>query len=250
MRVGEVVKALRFVRDVLVEYVATEKHKREVAARHAAETARRRAEEAARKAEEAAAREAELKAAQERLLARQPKPTGRRRRGDAPLESTPLRSIHILPVDAVYNVSEAPPPSPPGGLPEGLPPGIVALLTQLQALDGALRDLFTVTDKTRAWFERIQADPRWGPLVVAASMAVSMLAPWLSSKMYRRSLLAANRREWDENYARVQQMFDGDWREKIRYMLWTNGQRQARQALAARSQVPTSAGLAPAMVWG
>ena len=246
MRLGEVVKALRFVRDVLVEYVATEKQKREVAARRAAEAARRRAEEA----EEAAAREAELKAAQERLLARQAKPTGRRRRGDAPLESTPLRSIHILPVDAVYNVSEAPAPSQPGGLPEGLPPGIVALLTQLQALDGALRDLFTVTDKTRAWFERVQADPRWGPLVVAASMAVSMLAPWLSSKMYRRTLQAAHRREWDENHARVQQMFDGDWREKIRYMLWTNGQRQDRQALAARSQAPMSAGLAPAMAWG
>jgi len=246
MRLGEVVKALRFVRDVLVEYVATEKQKREVAARRAAEAARRRAEEA----EQAAAREAELKAAQERLLARQAKPTGRRRRGDAPLESTPLRSIHILPVDAVYNVSEAPPPSQPGGLPEGLPPGIIALLTQLQALDGALRDLFTVTDKTRAWFERVQADPRWGPLVVAASMAVSMLAPWLSSKMYRRNLQAARRREWDENHARVQQMFDGDWREKIRYMLWTNGQRQARQALAAKSQGPAPVSLSAMMPWG
>lgn len=240
------VKALRFVRDVLVEYVATEKHKREVAA----EAARRRAEAAVREAEEVAAREAELKAAQERLLAQQPKPTGRRRRGDAPLESTPLRTIHIPPVDAVYNVPETPPPSQPRGLPEGLPPGLVALITQLQALDGALRDLFTVTDRTRAWFERVQADPRWGPLVVAASMAVSMLAPWLSSKMYRRSLLAARRREWDENYARVQQMFDGDWREKIRYMLWTNGQRRARLARAAGPQVPASAGLAPAMAWG
>jgi hypothetical protein len=246
MRLGEVVKALRFVRDVLVEYVATEKQKREVAARRAAEAARRRAEEA----EEAAAREAELKAARERLLARQSKPTGRRRRGDAPIESTPLRSIHILPVDAVYNVSEAPPPSQPGGLPEGLPPGIVALLTQLQALDGALRDLFTATDKTRAWFEKVQADPRWGPLVVAASMAVSMLAPWLSSKMYRRNLLAARRREWDENHERVQQMFDGDWREKIRYMLWTNGQRQARQALAAKSQAPAPVSLRATMAWG
>lgn len=37
MRLGEVVKALRFVRDVLVEYVATKKQKREVAARRAAE---------------------------------------------------------------------------------------------------------------------------------------------------------------------------------------------------------------------
>lgn len=246
MRLGEVVKALRFVRDVLVEYVATEKQKREAAAHRAAEAARRRAQEA----EEAAAREAELRAAQERLLARQPKPTGRRRRGDAPLESTPLRTIHIPPVDAVYNVSEAPPPSQPGGLPEGLPPGVIALLTQLQALDGAIRDLFTVTDKTRAWFERVQADPRWGPVVVAASMAVSMLAPWLSSKMYRRNLLAARRREWDENHARVQQMFDGDWREKIRYMLWTNGQRQARQALAAKAQGPAPVGLGAAMMWG
>ena len=44
-------------------------------------------------------------------------------------------------------------------------------------------------------------------------------------------------------------MFDGDWREKIRYMLWTNGQRQARQALAATSRAATES-LASAMVWG
>lgn len=234
-------KALRFVRDVLAEYLATEKRKRDAAAHRAAEAARC-------KAEEAAAREAELKVAQERLLARQPKPTGRRRRGDAPAESAPLRSIHVPTVDTIYNVSDGPPPSQPGGLLAALPPGVAALLTELQALDGALRSLFTVTDKTRAWFEKVQADPRWGPLVVGASMVVSMLAPWLSSKMYRRNLALAHRHEWVENRERVNRMFDGDWREKIRYLLWTNGQRQERQALAAKPQAP-AVSLAPSMGW-
>lgn len=35
-------------------------------------------------------------------------------------------------------------------------------------------------------------------------------------------------------------MFDGDWREKVRYILWTNGQRRDRAIRAA-----VSAGLSP-----
>lgn len=65
MWLREVVKFLRFARDVLAEYVATEQAKYD-AARQAAEAARRSAEEAARsEAEEAARRRATEAAAQD-----------------------------------------------------------------------------------------------------------------------------------------------------------------------------------------
>src|SRR5688572_27037096 len=115
MRFGDVLRTLRFVRDVLAEYAATEKLKREAAKQRAAEAAKR-------EAEETAAREAEWKAAQERLLAEQQAKQGRRRRRGEPVKaSVPLHSITTPPVqDAVYNVSQGTGPSP--GPLDGVPP--------------------------------------------------------------------------------------------------------------------------------
>ena len=122
----------------------------------------------------------------------------------------------------------------------GLPPIVVETLTQLQALDGAARSLLTSTDGMRAWFERVQAHPRWGLVVAGISMMLPMIVPRISSSIYFRKLQEAHDRRWLENRARVDRMFDGDWREKVRYILWTNGQRQARAVRAA-----VSAGMLP-----
>ena len=40
-------------------------------------------------------------------------------------------------------------------------------------------------------------------------------------------------RKQREYVQRIDRMLEGDWREKVRYILWTNGQRQARQAAMA-----------------
>lgn len=249
MKFGEVLKVLRYVRDVLAEYLATEQRKRDDATRRAAEAVRR-------KAEEAVAREAEMQAAQERLLARPTKPTGRRRsrRGEGPIESTPVRTMQLPPVtDAIFNVSEGPRPRSSGGphgLPQGFPPGLVALITQLQQLDAAIKNLFTVTDGTRAWFVKVQSDPRWGPVVGGLSMALSMLAQRISSRLYHRDVSMAHHRKVVDNCERIDRMLKGDWKEKIRYMLWTNGQRKDRAALAAQAEAPAPVALLSASGWG
>jgi hypothetical protein len=160
--------------------------------------------------------------------------------------STPLQPLPLPPVqDAVFNVSQGPDTTTQA--PGSMRSGLAALIEQLQALDGAVRALFTATDRTREWFERIQADPRWGTLVAAASMGLAMLAHRFSSYLYKRGLVEQMRRAWDENHVRVQRMFDGDWREKVRYLLWTNGQRRER-ALRAQGQAQVT--LAGASGWG
>lgn len=244
MTFREVIRVLRHMRDVLAEYVATEKRKRAEAKHQAEEVARR-------EAEEVAAREAELQAAQERLFARaveRPSARRRSRRGDGAKASAPLTTIPLPPVTTdIFNFEtlyEAPPP----GLHPGLPPNLVALFTQLDQLDAALRALFTVTDRTRAWFERIQAHPFWGSVVRGLSMGLATLTQRISSRMFHRERLAAHQRHVSENWERVRRMHAGDWKEKVRYILWTNGRRQERAALAAESE-PASTFAAAVAGW-
>ncbi len=260
MTFREVLRVLRHVRDVLAEYVATEERKRAEAKQRAAEARRFAAEAAARQAEEATAREAEMRASKERLIARATAtPKGRRKRGEAPRKtrSAPIRTIELPPVttDIYSNIAEpqeqpssVPLGSPPG-LPPGLPPQLVEMFTQLGQLDDAMRSLFTVSEGLNAWFERIQRHRHWGPLVVGLSMALSVMAQRVSSHMYHRNLFLAHQREIDDHAKRVDRMRKGDWKEKIRYMLWTNGQRQEREARAAQREAPAPVALLSAAGW-
>jgi hypothetical protein len=147
-------------------------------------------------------------------------------------------------VEAPVSVTRTAPSAAPGdvvaAMMAGLPPRVVEMLNHLQALDGAIRRLLTSTDWMRAWFERVQAHPRWGLVVAGASMMLPMIVQRTSSGTYFRKLQEAYDRRVSENCARVYRMLDGDWREKVRYILWTNGQRQARAVRAA-----VSAGLLP-----
>jgi hypothetical protein len=264
MWLREVVKFLRFARDVLAEYVATEQTKYD-AARQAAEAAKRSAEEAARReaeeaaqrrATDAAARDAERRSTRERQAQQTTLRRKQRRRGrqgapvTIPVHTSPELAARMAATPSDAEVPTAPTPAlaePPAApadmmaaLMAGLPPVIVETLTQLQALDGAVRSLLTATDGMRAWFERIQAHPRWSLLVAGVSMMLPMIVPRISSGIYFRKLQEAHDRRWSENRARVDRMFDGDWREKVRYILWTNGQRRDRAIRAA-----VSAGLSP-----
>ncbi len=236
MKFGEVIKVLRYMRDVLAEYMATERRK-QAAARHQAEAA------AQRRAEEAAAREAEMRAAQERLLAREmERPAARRRsrRGDGAKASVPLRAMPLPPVTTdIFNFEAAREPSLPG-LPPGLPPNLVALITQISRLDAALRDLFTVTEASRTWFENLQRHSVWGILMRSLSMGVAALSQRISSRMFHQKRLEAHQRRAAENWQRVRRMLDGDWKEKVRYILWTNGQRQERKAPPVEPEAPLS----------
>lgn len=230
MTFREVVKVLQHIRDVLAEYAATEQRKRT--------EAKQRAEaEARRKVEEAVAREAELKAAQARLLAQQEaaKTTvRRRRRGDGPRTSVPLES-RPLPTLASDVFAQGPadwgrdaPPSLPG-----LPPGILAVLQQLGRFHTALRDLFMATETSRRWFERTLAHKRWGLVVESLFSLVVALAENLARGLFRRERALAWLRKWDANEAQVDRMLEGGWKEKVRYLLWTNERRQERQAAIA-----------------
>lgn len=264
MWLREVVKFIRFARDVLAEYMATEQAKYD-AARQAAEAARRSAEEAARReaeeaarrrAAEAAAREAERRSAREQRAEQVTLKRKQRRRGrqgvpvTIPVHTSPELAARMAATPSDVEVPTTPTPTraaPPAApadtmatLMAGLPPIVVETLTQLQALDGAARSLLTSTDGMRAWFERVQAHPRWGLVVAGISMMLPMIVPRISSGIYFRKLQEAHDRRWTENRARVDRMFDGDWREKVRYILWTNGQRQARAVRAA-----VSAGVLP-----
>lgn len=228
MTFREVVQTLQYIRDVLREYVATEERKRAEAKKRAEEAARRRAEEAA-------AREAELKAMQERLLARQQeqqaKAGGRRRvrRGEGPRTSTPLETRTSLasaadPFASVatewHNVAEK-------------PSGQLAVLAQLGRLRAAILDLINATESSRAWFEKLQKDPR-GALMIRSGLGAMMMAvAKVLQGRYRRAQALAHHRKQLEYLERVDRMLEGDWREKVRYILWTNGQRQAREAAMA-----------------
>lgn len=231
MTLHEVVKALRYVRDVLKEYVATEERKRGEAKKRAEEVARRQAEELA-------AREAEMKAAQERLLAQQAaKSTGRRRprRGDGPRASTPIESAPSL-MTAQADAFAAPPTD--WGAAEathqpGLPKGLVALMTQIGRLEAALRDLFTVTERSRAWFEKISTDKRWGPGLQGLIVGLTIVAVRVTQRMFRRDRLLAWDRERAKHVERLAPSVDGGWREHVRYLLWLNGEHQDRQAAMA-----------------
>jgi hypothetical protein len=256
MTFREVLRVLRHVRDVLAEYVATEERKRADAKQRAAEARRFAAEAAARQAEEAAAQEAAMRTAKQRLIARATAtPKGRRKRGEAPRKSSsaPIRTMALPPVTAdVFNSiaeQQEPPPSAPPGLPPGLPPQLVEMFTQLGQLDDAIRSMFTVTEGLNAWFERIQRHRHWGPVVVGLSMGLSVLAQRVSSRMYHRNLFLAHQREIDDHAKRVDRMRRGDWKEKMRYMLWTNGQRQEREARAAQRDAPAAVTLASAGGW-
>lgn len=256
MTFREVLRVLRHVRDVLAEYVATEERKRAEAKQRAAEARRFAAEAAARQAEEAAAREAAMQTSKRRLLARATAtPKGRRKRGEAPRKSpsTPIRTmaLPVVTTDIYSNIAEPqqPAPSGPPGLPPGLPPQLVEMFTQLGQLDDAIRSLFTVTDGLNAWFERIQRHRHWGPVVAGLSMGLSVLAQRVSSRMYHRNLFLAHQRKIDDHAKRVERMRKGDWTEKMRYMLWTNGQRQEREARVAQREAPAAVRLASAAGW-
>lgn len=231
MTFHEVVKTLQYIRDVLREYVATEGRKRAEAKKRAEEAARRRAEEAA-------AREAELKAMQERLLAqqqeRQGKAGGRRRvrRGEGPRTSTPLETRAPLssaadPFASVAtewrNVAEKAPD----------PTGQLAVLMQLGRLRAAIIDLINATEASRAWFKKLQTDPNWAMSISAGFGGLMMAVFKVLQLRYRDVRELAYRQKQREYVQRIDRMLEGDWREKVRYILWTNGQRQARQAAMA-----------------
>lgn len=231
MTFHEVVKVLRHVRDVLKEYVAAEERKRV--------EAKRRAEEAARRqAEEAAAREAEMKAAQERLLARQDtKSTGRRRsrRGEGPRASTPIESAPSL---MTPHADAFATPLTDWGAAEatdqpGLPKGLVALMTQLRRLETALRDLFTVTERSRAWFEKISTDKRWGLGLQGLMAGLMIVAMRVTQRMFLRDRMLAWDRKRAEHVERLTRTIDGGWREQVRYLLWLNGEHQDRAVAMA-----------------
>lgn len=231
MTFHEVVKSLRYICDVLKEYVATEERKRAEARMRAEEAARRRAEEAA-------AREAELKATQERLFARPAAKTTirrRSRRGEGPRASKPIETrpaIPTVPAD-VFSAMSTDWGSGEHPLLRALPPALRALLAQLGQLHAAIRNLFSVTDASRRWFARVSADRRWGPAIHGLMSGLLILAERISRRMYHRDRFLAWQRRWIDNRKRVDRMFEGDWREKVRYILWTNGQRQARLAVIA-----------------
>jgi hypothetical protein len=60
-------------------------------------------------------------------------------------------------------------------------------------LDDAIRNLFTVSDGLKAWFERIQRHRHWGPVVVGLSVSFRIVvasqfrraSPWISRIRYR-----------------------------------------------------------------
>jgi hypothetical protein len=231
MTFREVVKTLQYIRDVLREYVATEERKRAEARARAEEAARRRAEEAA-------AREAELKAIQERLLAqqqeRQEKADGRRRvrRGEGPRTSTPLGTRAPLssaadPFASVAtewsNVAENQP----------APTGRLAVLMQLSRLHAAILNLINATESSRAWFKKLQEDPSSAIAIRTGFGGLMMAVVKVLQLRYRDAQELAYRRRQLEFVQRLDRMLEGDWREKVRYILWTNGQRQARQAAMA-----------------
>ena len=85
--------------------------------------------------------------------------------------------------------------------------------------------------------------------MVGLSMGLSVLAQRVSSRMYHRNLFLAHQREIDDHAKRVDRMRKGDWKEKMRYMLWTNGQRQEREARAVQRDAPTVVTLASAGGW-
>jgi hypothetical protein len=67
--------------------------------------------------------------------------------------------------------------------------------------------------------------------------------------MYHRNLFLAHQRKIDDHAKRVERMQKGDWKEKIRYMLWTNGQRQEREARQVEREAPAGVSLASAAGW-
>ena len=69
-----------------------------------------------------------------------------------------------------------------------------------------------------------------------------------SAEMFKRNLFMAHQRKIDEHAKRVERMQKGDWKEKMRYMLWTNGQRQEREA-RCRREAPAGVSLASAAGW-
>jgi hypothetical protein len=62
-------------------------------------------------------------------------------------------------------------------------------------------------------------------------MGLSVMAQRVSSRMYHRNLFLAHQRKIEDHAKRVERMQKGDWKKTIRYMLWTNGQRQERECL-------------------
>lgn len=230
MTVHEVVKSLRYLCAVLKEYNATEQRKRAEAKRRADEAARR-------KAEEAAAREAEMKAAQERLLARAAATsTGRRRprRGDGPRASTPIEARPSIPsAHAGAFTSTADWTAAETSSPHGLSPGLVAMMTQLGRLHAALRELFTATKTSRAWYQKISTDKQWGPTLHGLMAGLMIVAVRIARRMFHRDRFFAWQRKMIDFDKRLERMIEGDWREKVRYLLWANGQQQARQAAVA-----------------
>jgi len=257
MWLREVVKFLRFAGDVLAEYVAGEQAKHN-AARQAAEAAKRSAEEAARRdaeeaaqrrAAEVAAREAEQRSARERQAKQTAVRRKQRRRGrqgtpvTIPVDTSPELAARMaatpssaeVPITPTSTEPSTAPPDLLASLMAGLPTIVVETLTQLQALDGAIRGLLTSTDRMRAWFERVQVHPRWGHVVAAISMALPMIVQQITGSLYSRKLKAAHKHRMIESYIRIDRMIEGDWREKVCYLLWTDGQRRARELRAAVS---------------
>jgi hypothetical protein len=225
MTFREMVKTLQYIRDVLREYLATEERKRA--------EARKRAEEAAqRRAEEAAAREAEMKAIQERLLAqrKQEMAEGRRRvrRGEGPRSSTPL----------VARTSLAPAIDPFAAVTtewgivakESQTSGPLAVLVQFERLQRAILELFDVTEGSRAWFRKLQDNPKFVAAFRGGLMGLMFGLVRLLQRRYDRAVGLAHRDKHHEQVRRIDRMAEGDWREKVRYILWTNGLRQARHA--------------------
>ncbi len=81
-------------------------------------------------------------------------------------------------------------------------------------------------------------------------MGLSVLAAARSqSATYHRNLFLAHQREIDDHAKRVERMRKGDWKEKMRYMLWTNGQRHERAACLAAFEAPAAVTLASAGGW-
>lgn len=227
--VGEIVKALRVIREVLAEYVAAEKEKQAAACRKAAEEVEAARRRAAEEASQAAAREAEAHMAAERLLTRrESEKSGRRRtrRGEGPRPSAPVSSQ-----GPAILATAATPAAPLIAESLTLPPALAALLARFQQLQQAIQGLLTATPSLRAWFERQMKDIQRRNSLEGGVAGLMFALERISRRHYRRLQAQRHLEKIEAERARADRMFAGGWREAIRYLVWVGHKDQTERLL-------------------